>query len=198
MSKAHVVATGVLWFGLTLGSAALSTVAAQPAPSGPADFSGVGRSRKVAVVDDAGRETRGRVLRVQPDVLTLSVDGRTVVFALRDVAAVHGIGDPLRNGMLIGLAVGGGFGILAGAVGTECGGFFEAVRECSPAEKFRLGAVGGAVFGLVGLGMGAAVDRVISRRTVLYVRGPRPGAMAIAVTPRFAPAGAAVRVTATW
>ena len=41
------------------------------------------------------------------------------------------------------------------------------VRTCTPSDKVTLGAVGGAIFGAVGLGLGTLVDGLISRRTLL-------------------------------
>ena len=191
-------AVRALCAALVICLGALSQVSAQTAPGPAHDFSGLDRARNVAVVDDAGTEVTGRLLRFTPESLTMKVDGRERVFERRTVATVHGIGDPLKNGMLVGLGAGAAYGIAAGAIGTTCGGFFTEERTCTPTEKAQLGAVGGVLFGAVGLGVGALVDRLISRRTLLYARTPPSGSPTVSLAPVVTVSGARLRLTATW
>ena len=66
----------------------------------------------VAITDARGVEVEGRIGALQPD--TISLDGRGGrTFAARDVLTVERFErDSLKNGTLIGLAVGGGLGAL--------------------------------------------------------------------------------------
>lgn len=194
----RTLAVIVFSVAVLIGVGTPTVASAQPAPGVANDLSGVDGARKIAVVDAAGRETTGRLLRVSPESLTLEVEGRERVFQRLDIDTVHGVGDPLKNGMLLGLLTGGTLGIVGGAVGTECGGFFTEVRTCTASEKAQLGAVFGAILGGVGLGLGALVDALISRHTLLYARPARPGATAFSIAPQVTSSSAELRLTATW
>jgi hypothetical protein len=130
--------------------------------------------------------------------LTITVEGRDLVFDRQHVRTIYERGDSLKNGTIIGLLAGATLGIVAGVGGTDCGGFFEAVRSCTGGEKVRLAAVSAGVFGAVGVGIGAGIDALIRGRRLLYER-PRPsGVPAISVMPSFAPSGARLLLRATW
>jgi hypothetical protein len=105
----------------------------------------------------------------------MTAAGLELTFARRDVTRVYERGDSLKNGMMIGLVTGAVIGIAAGVSGTDCGGFFTGVRSCTGGEKARLGAIGGAVFGTLGLGVGAGIDALMIGRRLVY-ETPRPQA----------------------
>ncbi len=67
---------------------ALSRASAQTAPALADDFSVLSGVRTVTVVDDAGRETTGRLVHVTPESLTMKVDGREHVFERAHVTTV--------------------------------------------------------------------------------------------------------------
>ena len=77
--------------------------------------------------------------------------------------------DSLVNGMLIGLAVGASVGCLFGLSDYE--------EDAAYAPDFGAGgacAIGGALFGGIGLGVGAGVDALIGRAVGNRVPGRRP------------------------
>jgi hypothetical protein len=190
---AHVLYTALF---ICLGT--LSDASAQPARGAASDFSSLDRARDIAVVDDAGSETKGRLVRFTPESLTMKmVDGRERVFERPYVATIHAVGDPLKNGMVYGLLVGAPLGIVAGAAVGECGGY-EEWRPCTRTEKLYLGAVGGAMLGAMGLGVGAIVDNLIGRRTLLYERPARSRVPAVSIAPSVTLSGARLLLTAAW
>jgi hypothetical protein len=176
---------------------AASTASAQVAPAA-ADFSVLSGVRTAAIVDDSGRETTGRLVRVTPQSLTLKVDGHEQVFEFDHVTTVHEVGDPLTNGLIIGLLIGGSLGVVGGAFVMDCGGPPDGLRACTSTDRSRNAAIGGAVYGAIGLGIGAVVDKAIGRRTLRYARAARPGAATVSVAPSIGPAGARLFVIAAW
>ena len=187
-----------LLLGSLMSVFALREASAQTTPVVVDDFTGLEGAQTIVVVDNAGHETKGQLLRFSPDQLTMTVDGRNLVFDRQQVTTVHAIGDSLKNGMLIGLFTGIAVGVVTGAVGTECGGFFEPARSCDSGEKFALAVVGGALLGGAGLGIGAAVDALIPGRRLLYHKAQRPGATAVAIVPALTPSNARLLLTVAW
>jgi hypothetical protein len=86
---------------------------------------------------------------------------------------------------------------VAGAAVGECGGY-EEWRPCTRTEKLYLGAVGGAMLGAMGLGVGAIVDNLIGRRTLLYERPARSRVPAVSIAPSVTLSGARLLLTAAW
>jgi hypothetical protein len=65
----------------------------------------------VYVTDAQGREVKSKIQTLAPDAITLKGDG-PMTFSARDVSLIRKREfEPLRNGALIGLGVGGGFGV---------------------------------------------------------------------------------------
>lgn len=177
---------------------AVSEASAQTAQGVAEDFSGLRGGRAIAVIDDSGKETRGRLLRFTPDSLTMTVDGRDLVLDRQHVTTIYERGDSLKNGMRIGLLAGAAVGIAAGVIGTDCGGLFEEVRSCTGAEKVRLAAVGGGVFGAIGMGIGVGIDALITGRRLLYERPRRAKVPAISIVPSFAPSSTRLMLSVAW
>jgi hypothetical protein len=163
------------------------------------DFSGLkGIRPSIVVIDGAGKETRGQLLRFDLESLTIMTAARSeLTFERQDVARVYERGDSLKNGMMIGLVTGAVIGIAAGVSGTDCGGFFEGVRSCTGGEKARLGAIGGAVFGALGLGVGAGIDALMNGRRLVY-ETPRPSGPTISIVPFTANSITRLSLTVAW
>ena len=106
-------------------------------------------------------------------------------------------GDSLKNGMMIGLVTGAAIGIAAGVSSTDCGGFF-AVRPCNDGDKARLGVVGGAVLGALGMGVGVGIDALMTGRRVVYERPRRSGGPSISIAPSFAPSIKTLSLAVAW
>lgn len=139
----------------------------------------------VYVRDDAGVETSGRLLRVNPDSLVLLVNSAEVRIETARVSRIERRGDSLRNGALVGAIVGVAMGALTAAMsdcpGDDPGGSCPGVRA-------------GAFLASVGVyaGIGTGIDAMVVGRTTLYeAQASRPSSQ---------PAGrrAAIRLSVGW
>lgn len=120
------------------------------------------------VTDTRGREVRGRLERLPSDGLVLRTNGLEM-FGAPDVRRVRARDrDSLRNGTLVGLAIGGGLGTAwcIGAIADDSGDINAGV-EC--AEGFTVLPGLGALVGLV-------VDAAIpGKMRVVYQASPPQG-----------------------
>lgn len=136
------------------------------------------------MLDDTGQETRGTLLRFEPSVLTLLVDGAEQLFDAARVRRIQKCGDSLRNGAVIGAIVGIVFGLISAGMsdcpGDDPGGSCPGTRAA-----FFLFSTG--VYAAIGTG----VDALIPGRTLLY---EAPAASRSSLGGRVAPG--AGRVTA--
>ena len=135
----------------------------------------------VYVTDDHGRTTKGRLLSVSAEALSMEADAGRVEFPLTQTDRVSvRRRDSLKNGILTGLAVGAVIGaVLAVAEdnrssapcdpmsGSLCGAFKGGFVD-GPA----VAAAGALVGGLVGVGVGVAIDTAIKERRLVYQRAP--------------------------
>lgn len=122
-------------------------------------WSRVRSGRTIYVTDASARETKGVLVKVTDTALTMLVDGKETEIPALSVRQVEKRGDSLRNGFLIGAAIGGASAAAALAnCDTECRG---------SDDKLDAGffvAVIAAEFG----GIGALIDYAIPGRTVVY------------------------------
>jgi hypothetical protein len=174
---------------LAMVAAFLATAAAasaQEAQESASSFAAlVGRIRVgqvIWVTDTTGRETRGRLERLSTDELVLK-DPSVHAFAAPDVRGVRARDrDSLKNGVLIGLGVGGAIGTAwcLGAIADDSGDI-DARVEC--AEGFT-------VFPGLGALLGVAVDALIpGSMRVVYQASPSPETSRanLMVMPMFSP-----------
>jgi hypothetical protein len=99
------------------------TSAQQPAGSFDALAGSIQVGQRIWVTDVTGREVRGRLERISTDGLTLKASGLEI-FAAADVQRVRArTRDSLKNGMLIGLGIGGAMGTAwcIGAIADDSG-----------------------------------------------------------------------------
>lgn len=156
--------------------AAASPASAQaPETSFDALAGRVQAGQRLWVTDAMGREVHGRLERLGPDGLVLKVSVLET-FAATDVLRVRARDrDPLKNGMLVGLAIGGGMGTVwcIGAILDESGNLEPGV-EC---------AAGFTIFPGPGLLIGMTVDAIIPGRMRVVYQSPsvskRPNASLI-------------------
>lgn len=135
----------------------------------------------VFVLDDRGVETRGQLLRLDPDAVVVLVNGSERRFETERVARVSRRGDSLKNGAVAGLV----FGLVTGVLGA-------AVTDCGQASHCRGTQAGLAVLSAgVYTAIGTAIDAAIQGRTVLYQAPTRKTAIQSG-------GGAAVSVRFTW
>lgn len=115
----------------------------------------------LTVVDDAGQRVRGKVVSLSNSVLNLTVSGTPRQFLGPDVNSIAKRGaDSLKNGALIGLAVGGGIGAAAIA----------AYAATSDGSVGPLMAVGFLMYGGIGAGIGTGFDALIEGDRTIYAR----------------------------
>ena len=118
----------------------------------------------VQIMDSNGKATRGHITGVSTDALTLTVDGRQRVLPEATIQTItrrrH---DPWWNGALLGAAV----GAVAGTViaHQNCGS-----TDCGEGGLVDPGFK--VIFGGIGAGAGALVDRFISRFDPVFARPP--------------------------
>jgi hypothetical protein len=136
----------------------------------------------LTVTDTAGRPVRGKLTNLSASSLSLNISGTNREFQKADVNTIARRGsDSLKNGALIGLAVGGGLAAAAVATTSADGyvntGYF---------------AVALLSYAGIGAGIGAGIDALIEGPRVIYaspvspttrlsiapfVRGPRKGVL---------------------
>ena len=154
---------------------AAASASAQTGDASTAEFwDAFGRNhapRAVIVIDEAGIETKGRLVLQTADQLTLAVDdGRHHTFLRSRVAAVYQSGDSVKNGAAIGFVIGAGWGLLtrpdlgcSNAQSTK-------QRQCTTKENVGFAAINSIMGAGVGAGIGALVDKLIPGRRLVYKR----------------------------
>ena len=119
--------------------------------------------QEVAVTDEQGLKLRGRIVNVAADSLTLERGDRREQLQYSHIVRIDRV-DDLRNGALIGLAVGLGLFAWDAAVSAEDGLTLNAAGY----------VVFGALYGGLGAGAGAGIDALIGGDRNIYERGSSP------------------------
>jgi hypothetical protein len=127
------------------------------------------RLSTVYVLDNAGTETSGKFLRLNPDSIVLLVDGAERRFETSRVTRIQKRGDSLRNGAIIGAVVGVAMGILTAGI-SDCPGDQPGGR--CPGSRAALFLVSTGVYSAIGVG----IDALIPGRTTLYEAPKAPSA----------------------
>jgi hypothetical protein len=146
----------------------------------PAPGVRLGALPTVFVRDVAGTETQGKLLRLDDDVIVVLVDGQRRQFELSGVASVQKRGDSVRNGAIVGAAIGFGLGFLTSDL-ADCQ-TPEGYGQCHTGARVAFTAMSTAIYGL----LGAGIDALVPGRTTLYQRpvgaGSAPAGRSIAMT----------------
>ncbi len=116
--------------------------------------------KTVYVLARSGNETTGKLLGLTPDSLMLLVGDVEQRFDATDVARIQ-TRDSLKNGTLIGAAIGLAMGFVAAGI-SDCSG----PHPGGACPGFRVAAV--VVSTGMYAGLGAVVDAAIRGRTTLY------------------------------
>ena len=141
----------------------------------------------VYVLDRSGIETTGKLLGLSPDSLVLLVAGAERRFDRADVVRIQKR-DSLKNGTLIGAAIGVVMGLASAGI-SDCPG--PRPGGACPGARAALALVSTGMYA----GIGAGVDALIRGRTTLYqVPPPSPSPSALGR----APAGAVLSVGVSW
>lgn len=166
---------------LALGLAAAGCGAADPARTFPELAQQLARGTTVYVTDDAGIETRGKVVAVSATDLTVAFDDVPRRMPQRSVRKVETVGDSLWNGLLIGMAAMTPGMLIADPTYSACPN--NPGRQCANGQVGqRLLAIG--LGGLVGVG----IDALRRGRQQVYVAdgGPSTSANRHGTQPRVA------------
>jgi hypothetical protein len=126
----------------------------------------VKRGDTLTVIDQTGQRVSGKVVSLSNSVLDLTVAGTPRQFLSTDVNTIEKRGaDSLRNGALIGFAIGGGIGAaaIAALAGTPDGSVGPFV------------ALGFLMYGGIGAGIGTGFDALIEGRRVIFARSGSAG-----------------------
>ena len=113
----------------------------------------------VTVTDNAGVRVRGKLVQLSATSLVLDVSRALRQFQESDIRTIERSGDSLKNGALIGFAVGGGLAAYA-------------VTASLPSDDFNgdeyIMAV--PIFGGIGAAIGTGIDALIRGNRVVYAR----------------------------
>ena len=147
--------TSAVGFGLVF---AATSAAAQPA-----DFSGTNAkgAPRVIVTDQAGQEARGRLVSWTPAAIVLDANGAKRTYSPGEAVRIDLRGDSLKNGMMIGAAVGALAGLAFGCPTTG------SQNEGCAGERATFVLVEAGLFALIGAG----IDALIPGRTRLWSAG---------------------------
>ena len=113
----------------------------------------------VFVEEKSGVETRGRLLSITPAAIAIDVDGSQRTFAAANVAKIDRRGDSLKNGALIGAAI----GLVTGFLG-DCPRTGNGAGTGCPAARVGYVLGGSAIWASIGAG----IDALIPGRTRLW------------------------------
>ena len=119
----------------------------------------------LTVTDASGARLKGKLTQLSASGLVLDVSGVLRQFQDTTVMTIEKRGsDPLKNGALTGLAIGGVIGGLAiGAAAGYTGG-----------EAAAYALTGALLYGGIGAGIGAGIDALVEGRRVIYASTSSP------------------------
>lgn len=147
----------------------------------------------VSVMTEAGAVIKGEVEHVSDTILVLMRSTGTLQVAAQDVRRI----DKSTTSKLRGAMVGLGVGFTVGAVGA-------ATDDCPATPSgvnfgcVKVPVLGvGAVVGLMGMGVGAAVGAFIHRERVVFVRAPS-GSARSAIAPLLSRGRVGLRMQLGW
>ena len=150
----------------------------------------------LAIADDAGRVTKGRLVTIAGDSITIVDRGsRTLVVPRASIASITSPRSRARKGASIGLAGGAAAGALLGALALA-----EDSSCTGPCFGIRFGAAeflgGTLILGGLGAGAGALIGKLMPAQKVVYERSPAPAT--VAVSPVLGADRQGVRVAWRW
>ena len=145
--------------------------------------------QKIFIVDDQGRELKGRIAELRADALTLLVDRHRTDVPYDRIVRIDRPRDGVWEGALIGLGIGAGLGLIGAlAAATDDSGW----GSPNPADVARIAPL---VFGGIGAGIGLGLDAAIRHETNLY---QRQGATRISLSPALGRSRGSVAILVSW
>jgi hypothetical protein len=140
----------------------------------------------VYVLDDAGVETSGKLVRLNPDSIVILAGGAERRFDAAHIRRVQKRGDSVRNGAIIGAVIGAVFGAIGAGI-SDCPGADQS-GGCA-GSRAALFAFSTGVYTAIGAG----VDAFVVGRTTLYPAAPGSSGRSPAGSPGRASIGIGVR-----
>ena len=145
--------------------------------------------QKIVIVDDQGRELKGRIAGLRADALTLLVARHRTDVPYDRIVRIDRPRDGVWEGALIGLGIGAGLGLIGAlAAATDDSGW----GSPNPADVARIAPL---VFGGIGAGIGLGLDAAIRHETNLY---QRQGATRISLSPALGRSRGSVAILVSW
>ena len=168
------------------GQAALASAQSVPASFRDLQFL-VAPGDRVTVVDTTGTETKGRISELDGSALSIKSGDGERRFRQNDVVVIRQRKqDSVRNGVIIGAAIGAGLGVIAelscGARDEYCG-------------YTGVATIGSAIWGTFA---GVTADLLHSTPRDVFRRGPDPASKSMTVAPLVARRGVAAQVALHW
>jgi hypothetical protein len=186
--------------GLSIGIAAFAfspasaqTFAPGSAPASPTSGAPVlarALQGKNVWISADGARVRGRVTSLDPTGLVLVEDGVATTIPYKNIVRVEKSTHRLRNGALIGLVSGAGFGLVMG--GLWCGGD----EYCEPGTVPLITAYYAGLGAAAGVGIGAIVHAARKNGDVLY--DARHSTTTMSLAPILSPGRKGAAFTMTW
>jgi hypothetical protein len=124
----------------------------------------VRHGQTVEVIDDQGRETRGKVGMVSMGILRIVRNGTTSEIPFEHITQITRSADSLANGAWIGFASGAAVGLFGSTAGTSC----DYESFCFDGPRYVIGST--LIFGAIGTGIGVGVDALIKHNRIIYRR----------------------------
>ena len=151
-----------LWrYSVSAAAVVTALCGSASAQTAPADIAGrLTQGEQISVVDEQGRQFKGRLVRVAAEFLTIEKGRRQTDVRYQEVVKIDRV-DDLKKGATIGALIGAGLFALDALVAREGGLTLNAAGYL---------VIGGMYCGL-GSGIGAGVDALIGGNRTLYQRG---------------------------
>jgi hypothetical protein len=142
---------------------------------------------KITVVDVTGKEAEGRIGKLSRDTLTVATPTGPRELGEVDVAEIRQRrDDSLKNGAIIGAVAGTVYYVTMAALLSDSDGGDVIVGTA---------VAGGVLFAGLGAAAGVGIDALITRKQVIYRKGPRETTVSVAPLFGRGRRGAAVTVT---
>ena len=190
-SRTLGLSIGIAASGFSIASAQTFAPGSAPASSTSAAplFARALQGQNVWISADGAR-VRGRVTSLDSTSLVLVEHGVATTIPYKNIARVEKSTHRLRNGALIGLVSGAGFGLVLG--GLSCGGD----EYCEPGTVPLLTAYYAGLGAAAGVGIGAIVHAARKNGDVLY--DARRSTTTMSISPILSPTSNGAAFSMTW
>jgi hypothetical protein len=164
----------------------------QPTSLGTPAFTRALQGKSVWITTSDGFRGRGVVTSLSATGMVVTDNGSTTTVPFGDVVKVEKASHRLRNGTLIGLASGAGFGVMIGALLCE--------GDCSAGEFAGISLAAGGLYGGMGAGIGVGIGALVNaaKRHGDVVYDAKRRTTTVAVSPILSPTRKGMAFSMTW